>query len=877
VFFSQLRLDMSGIFQHILFLLVLGLWVFLYGIELTENVSHGPYGVRFYATTGLIAEELVSVKPALLLLIFYASELIHREKAANMQMLVYSTPVPDVVLWSVKCTTLAALIGILITANIGIGLVLQLVSGQPVIDWLTYLSLYYYSGLPLLLFALLIVFVQTIIPNKYLGMLLSLLVVGITIFSGQLGITHYLLRFAAVPNLQYSDMNGFGHYTKAFNWYMLYWSFLAVMLGFLSVGFWENSGYETWWKRVNSIGKKWNATARIVLIMSTLLWVATGIYIWRNTDNVSVARNRKDVDWQAQYERKYQRYAHLPQPIITAVKTHVDLYPDEARYIVKGRYRLQNKSGGPISQIWIGADPEVNAVSISIRDAQQKSMDQEFKQYWYQLKKPLLPGAEMTLDFSMEVMRSGFVPFNSENSVVSNGTYIELEKFVPYFGYREDYEIRDPATRKEKGLKTQIATERPDPDYHLIDFETIISTEADQQVVTVGALQKQWTAGDRKYFSYKSERPIHFMFALSSARYAVKNEVHKGTAFSIYYQPAHGANIPAMMLAMRDAIDYGQAQFSDYQFKHITLAEIPQYPGSATAYPGVIFSKERLNFSTDFRDTTKFHFTYATTAHEVAHQWWANQLSPLDKPGKSFLTESLAKYTEALVAEKRFGKMKLKCYLEADHALYFNIRSAVGERELPLNRASDQTFVYYQKGGLALYAIQEALGEKRVNEALRRLLQKHAYPNKKTASDNLIKELKQNATPRQIQMIDDYLTKVITYNNQLKLVKSLTLPNGKLRLILKINMQKTDESGELPRLLRPDDDITIAIFDQSEAQWNRDSKPVYFQKHHLTKNETTLTIEVSKKDKMIILDPFVNLPDEERSDNLVQINARTKQ
>lgn len=870
VFLSQLRLDMSGVFQHILFLLVLGLWVFLFAVELKENIFFGPYGVRFYALTGMIVEELVSIKPALLLLIFYASELIHREKAANMQMLVYSTPVPDAVLWSAKCTTLAVLIGILITVNIGIGLVLQLVSNQPVVDWVAYLSLYYYSGLPLLLFALLIVFIQTVTPNKYLGILLSLLAIGITIFGRRLGITHYLLRYATVPNLEYSDMNGFGHDAKAFNWYMLYWSLLAVILGFLSAGIWKNSGYDTWWKRVRTMGQNWNVTAKWVLIASTLLWAGTGTYIWQHTNNVSVMRDRKELDWQAEYEQKYQRYAHLPQPIITAVKTTVDLYPDEGKYVVKGSYRLQNKSNVSITKLWIGTDPEVNIIRISIKDAQQKSVDEEFKQYWYQLKKPLLPGAEMSLDFSMEVMRSGFVPFNSENSVVSNGTYIELEKYVPYFGYRAGYEISDPATRKEKGLKALVESTIPDPDYHLIDFETIISTKADQHVVTVGSLLKEWNAGDRRYFSYKSELPIHFMFALSSARYAFKNEVRNGTKFRIYYQPGHESNVPAMMLAMQDAIDYGKAQFSDYQFKHIALAEIPQYPGSATAYPGVIFSKERFNFSTDFRDTTKFDFTYATTAHEVAHQWWANQLSPLDTVGGPFL-ESLAKYTEALVAEKRFGKMNLKSYLEADNALYFNIRSAVGEKELPLNRASEQTFVYYQKGGLALYAIQEALGEKHVSEALQRLLQKHGYPNKKATPDDLIAELKRSTTSHQARLIDEYLKKVITYDSKLKLVKSQTLSNGNLRLTLKINVKKTDETDALPKHLKPDEDIAIAVFDQSEAQWNRATKPIYFQRHHFTKNETIMTLEVNKNAKMIILDPFVNLLDEERSDNVVQL------
>ncbi len=127
-------------------------------------------------------------------------------------------------MWAAKCATLGVLIAMLVMINIGIGISLQLSNGYFHFQVPIYLSLFYYSSLPLFLFAILTLLIQTLTPNKYLGMLLNFGVAALILFSQRMGIEHYLLRFATVPDMNYSDMNGFGHYTKAFHLYMVYWT-----------------------------------------------------------------------------------------------------------------------------------------------------------------------------------------------------------------------------------------------------------------------------------------------------------------------------------------------------------------------------------------------------------------------------------------------------------------------------------------------------------------------------------------------------------------------------------------------------------------------------------------------------------------------------
>ncbi|MCM3566417.1 hypothetical protein M3149_22700, partial [Hydrogenophaga intermedia] len=148
---------------------------------------------------------------------------------------------PTASVWAAKCLTLGSLVAVLVSVNIGIGLALQLTNGYTDLELPLYLSLFYYSGLPLVLFAILAVFVQALTPNKYLGMLLNMLLALGLVFSRKLGLEHYLLRYAVAPPLAYSALNGFGHYATAFAWYMLYWSALAGILAWLTVGWWPRA------------------------------------------------------------------------------------------------------------------------------------------------------------------------------------------------------------------------------------------------------------------------------------------------------------------------------------------------------------------------------------------------------------------------------------------------------------------------------------------------------------------------------------------------------------------------------------------------------------------------------------------------------------
>ncbi|MCY1514936.1 Peptidase family M1 domain protein [compost metagenome] len=324
-----------------------------------------------------------------------------------------------------------------------------------------------------------------------------------------------------------------------------------------------------------------------------------------------------------------------------------------------------------------------------------------------------------------------------------------------------------------------------------------------------------------------------------------------------------------MFKAIRETLDYGSATFGAYPLKQFSMAEIPQYRGAATAYPGLIFSAERINFLSNHHLTGKIDQAYAITSHEVAHQWWANMLHPASVPGRPTLTESLAKYTENIRIEKTFGKMYLRKYMTLDNRLYFTAHNPE-EKEESLSETNSESFVYYQKGGLIMYAIKEALGEESFNKVLKQLVENHRNPNRKATMEDFYKLLLVHAPESQKNFIRQSLMEVTTYSMAVKVLRCVALANGQYKIDLRLTA-KLHVQGSAASRLSPDMDVDIAAFDVMPLEWADDTRPLFIQKYRLKQPVNEVSIIMNKKPKIIAIDPYQYLLDENKDDNVAEI------
>jgi aminopeptidase N len=219
--------------------------------------------------------------------------------------------------------------------------------------------------------------------------------------------------------------------------------------------------------------------------------------------------------------------------------------------------------------------------------------------------------------------------------------------------------------------------------------------------------------------------PIINFYSIVSAEYEVQKDIWKTKGNSvdleIYHHEEHDYNVDRMMDAMKASLSYYSNNFSSYQYEQLRIMEFPRYQQFAQSFPGAIPFSEALGFVLDINDETDVDMAFYITAHEVAHQWFGMQIEAANVQGRNFVLETLSQYGAVMVLKKTYGKEKTIQFLELQKEIYDRERKkATMEASLSLVEAQD--FVYYNKGAIAMYNLQEMIGEEKVNLALQRFL-----------------------------------------------------------------------------------------------------------------------------------------------------------
>src|SRR5678816_4544298 len=180
--------------------------------------------------------------------------------------------------------------------------------------------------------------------------------------------------------------------------------------------------------------------------------------------------------------------------------------------------------------------------------------------------------------------------------------------------------------------------------------------------------------------------------------------------------------------------------------------------------------------------------------HEVAHQWWGNQLKQAYVEGAGLITESLAWYSAMGVMEDKYGSEHLRRLL---NFLREENETPRTRAALPLLQAND-FYQSYRKGPFALYALSQYIGRDEVNGALRNLLANHRPETlPRPTSLDLYREL-QNVTPDSLQtLLHDLFEANTFWDLKAEQVSAIQTKTGNWQVTLKVHASKlvVDSSG----------------------------------------------------------------------------------
>ena len=888
-FISQTKIEFMSILRSPAFILITVFVVF----NLTSSVIIFPdiFGVKDYPVTYRMLDIIrgAYLFTFLPIIIYYAGVLVWRERNANFAELNDATPMPSWVAFTSKTTGLILMIAFLLLLAIIICVASQLLYGYTNIELSLYLKdvflieFTYYA-----MYCVLSMLFLTLINHRYFAY--GALIVFVLVLQNKMDdweLMHHLYRFAEVPYYVYSDLYGYGPYKAGIFNFKLYWIVFAVLLSIIGSVFWVRGkiyGLKDRWKLAR---KNLSTQTGIVFSITCISLLLIGGWIYYNTNILNTYNTKFESNRiNAIYEKTYADTEFLPQPKVTDVVLNVKLFPEERDVIISGQYLIKNKTDIPIDSVRITTNPSWMVDSLSIPEAKVVFRDTDIGYWILDLKESLQPNDSTELNFKISSASQGFENRISQRRIVQNGTFLAYD-ILPHIGYNNHRIVESKTERVKNGLTPYVdlptvedekATMRNyigfDSDW--VTLKTTISTSSDQIAIAPGSLIKEWQADGRNYYQYQLDAPSLKFFTFNSARFEVARDKWKDVDVEIYYHKSHDVNVPRMINSIQKTLAYASKNFSPYTHKQARIIEFPRFAQFAQSFVGTMPCSESAGFIADLTGEDKIDMVFYIIAHEIGHQWWAHQVTGAAVQGETFLSETLAQYTAMMVMEQEFGREKMHKYLRYEMDKYLRGRGRESKKEMPLARNENQPYIHYNKGGVTMYALRDYIGEEKVNLALKRFVEKHAYtdPPYPTSVD-LMREFRA-VTPDSLQhMLYDMFESITLFSNKVTDASYRQLENGQYLLYLTVESKKfrADSIGvetEIP----VDDWIDIGVYAKgSKAR----SEPVYFVRQKVDQSHMELKILLDEEPGRAGIDPNFLLIDRFPEDNIKSATSLDKE
>ena len=245
-----------------------------------------------------------------------------------------------------------------------------------------------------------------------------------------------------------------------------------------------------------------------------------------------------------------------------------------------------------------------------------------------------------------------------------------------------------------------------------------------------GNRMREEVDGDIVRTTWQTSYPIApYLVSFAATNYAVWGET---------YHAADGDSIPLLFYAYPEdeplaridfaathaALDAFEARFGPYPFRNRAIGWEKLGVAQFAWASGAMEHQTCISYGDRF--VTGDNTYDWVLAHEIAHQWWGDAVTPASMDD-IWLNEGFATYCEALFAEARGGETAYRAWMR-------RLRTSVNVEFLgtvvrPLAPFSSTV---YRKGAWTLHMLRNVLGEDRFFEALDRYYQAHLHATTST-------------------------------------------------------------------------------------------------------------------------------------------------
>ncbi len=312
----------------------------------------------------------------------------------------------------------------------------------------------------------------------------------------------------------------------------------------------------------------------------------------------------------------------------------------------------------------------------------------------------------------------------------------------------------------DNGFMTKPYSYNGDPFFSdMANYNVTITAPSDFVIACSGESKKEKTTDDFTTYKITSKAIRDFAFVMSK-KFKVIDKKLDDTIIKYYYFEDQNYN-DSLMTAV-DSVKTFNETFGKYPYKILNVVENDFLHGGME-YPCLVYISNLVKDYTEYKNVI---------VHEVAHQWWYGLVGN-NEYDDAWLDEGLAEVSCLMFYDKNpsygISVSGKKSLLMSNYAMFLDVfKSVYGSVDESMTRSLDKyiseteyTYITYVKGNIMFADLQEMIGKRRFEKALKKYFKDNIYTNAKP--ENLIAAFNSVAGKRCEKFINSYLNGKVTF------------------------------------------------------------------------------------------------------------------